>query len=212
MRANARTRLLDAADLLLRRDGYDQTTMQQIVAEAGTSIGNAYFYFPNKERLLVELLEEAARGIWDEVEAVVQDIAAGPSRIGTIIYWNVLSMLTVRRDLAQLVFLTERRVAGVEIVREISIARWLPHLTASFPERTAADVALAAEAIFGANRAVIMRNLAGRSDVEPARIAREMVRWSLRALGASAAEIDAAIRSGARRSRAQSSLKPLPRR
>ncbi len=198
-RAAARARILDAARVLFARDGYEATTMQQIVVHAGTSIGNAYFYFPNKERLLAELLELSAHQIWDATDAIAQSVAPGPARIGTSIYVNVVNLLEVHLDLARLLFNTDWHVRGITIVREISIARWLPHLAASYPDRTAAECEVAATAIFGANRAAVERVLTGLSDAAPARVARDMVRWSLRALGAAEPEIDAAIRSGARR-------------
>lgn len=199
VRTATRARILDAARVLFTRDGYQATTMQQIVLQAGTSIGNAYFYFPNKERLLTELLELSAHQIWDATDAVVQSVAPGPARIGTGIYVNLMNMLEVHRELARLLFDTDWHVGGITIVREISIARWLPHLAASYPDRTAAECEVAATAIFGANRAAVERVLTGASDAAHARVARDMVRWSLRALGAAEAEIDAAIRSGARR-------------
>jgi AcrR family transcriptional regulator len=198
-RAEARARLLDAARELFTRDGYEATTMQQIVAGAGTSIGNAYFYFPNKERLLAELVERFIHEEWDASEALAESVSPGPTRIGTIIYANVTSMLGHNRDLARLFYLTDRQVASVEIVRTISIARWLPHLETSYPDRSAEDRELAASAIFGANRAVVERVITGSLAGSATRVARRMVRWSLRALGATEPEIDATIRSAARR-------------
>jgi AcrR family transcriptional regulator len=199
VRARARTRILAAARALFTHDGYEATTMQQIVARAGTSIGNAYFYFPNKERLLAELVEQCTHETWEATEALAESTPPGPTRISTIIYGNLLSMLEENRDLAQLLFLTDHHASGIQIVREISIARWLPHLAISFPGRAAADYGLMATAIFGANRAVVERVLSGAIDAEPTRLARDMVRWSLRALGAGDAEIEGAVRSAARR-------------
>jgi AcrR family transcriptional regulator len=198
VRATARARIMEAARTLFTRDGYEATTMQQIVARAGTSIGNAYFYFPNKERLLAELVEQRTRETWDASEALGARAAAGPVRIGVIIYANVLSMLGENSDLARLLFLTDRRAASVEIVREISVARWQPHLAAGYPERSEAERALAGTAIFGADRAVVERVLSGLIVAPPARVARDMVRWSLRALGASGAEIASALKSARR--------------
>jgi len=37
---------------LFRRDGYDRTTMRAVAAEAGVSLGNAYYYFSSKEHLV----------------------------------------------------------------------------------------------------------------------------------------------------------------
>jgi AcrR family transcriptional regulator len=203
VRAASRNRLLEAARTLFARQGYDETTMQQIVAAADTSIGNAYFYFPNKERLLVELVDTSARKIWDDVEADVAAIAPGPRRIGAIIFHNVSRVMEADRDLAHLVFITEQRVASVAVMREISIARWQPHLAASYPSLTARQVELAATAIFGANRTVVERVLTGKTEhVDTRQLARDMVRWSLRALGTPDEEIALAVRSVSRGDRA----------
>lgn len=39
----------------LREKGYDATTMRGIAAEAGLSVGNAYYHFPTKDHLVQEL-------------------------------------------------------------------------------------------------------------------------------------------------------------
>jgi AcrR family transcriptional regulator len=207
VRARARTRILDAARALFARDGYEATTMQQIVARAGTSIGNAYFYFPNKEQLFAELIERCVAETWDETEALAEPTAPGAARVGTIIYANLLGMLVENRDLAYLLFLADRHGTGIRIVREMSIARWLPHLASSFPGRTDADYQLIATAIFGANRTAVERVLTGGLDAAPPRVARDMARWSLRALGADESEVEAAVRSAARRHAARAAAR-----
>ena len=44
--------MLDAAERCMIANGYEQTTMQQIAAEAGCAIGTFYLYFKNKQELL----------------------------------------------------------------------------------------------------------------------------------------------------------------
>jgi AcrR family transcriptional regulator len=44
--------VVDTAMRLFRRDGYDRTTMRAIAAEAGISVGSAYYYFASKEHLV----------------------------------------------------------------------------------------------------------------------------------------------------------------
>jgi AcrR family transcriptional regulator len=46
--------LTDAADLFLRL-GYDAVDMKQVAAEAGTSVGNLYNYFPSKPALFLAI-------------------------------------------------------------------------------------------------------------------------------------------------------------
>ena len=47
------TRILDSALDLFRRRGYDQATMRDIAAEAGVSLGSAYYYFESKADLVM---------------------------------------------------------------------------------------------------------------------------------------------------------------
>jgi len=50
--------ILKAAETLFSRDGYHQTSINQIAELAEISVGTVYFYFKNKEDLLIQLLDE----------------------------------------------------------------------------------------------------------------------------------------------------------
>lgn len=56
-----RSAIIDAALRLFREHGYDATTMRAIAAEAGVSVGNAYYYFDSKEQLI--------QGFYDRAQA-----------------------------------------------------------------------------------------------------------------------------------------------
>ncbi|MFJ5123303.1 MULTISPECIES: TetR family transcriptional regulator [unclassified Kitasatospora] len=47
-----RALILETAMRLFQERGYDRTTMRAIAAEAGVSVGNAYYYFSSKEFLI----------------------------------------------------------------------------------------------------------------------------------------------------------------
>jgi AcrR family transcriptional regulator len=47
-----RARIVETALRLFKERGYDRTTMRAIAAEAGVSVGNAYYYFDSKEHLI----------------------------------------------------------------------------------------------------------------------------------------------------------------
>ncbi|MBV9951398.1 MAG: TetR family transcriptional regulator [Acidimicrobiia bacterium] len=57
--ARTRSAIIDAALRLFREKGYDDTTMRAIAAEAGVSVGNAYYYFDSKERLIQGFYDRA---------------------------------------------------------------------------------------------------------------------------------------------------------
>ena len=50
--------ILKSAETLFSRDGYHQTSINQIAELAEISVGTVYFYFKNKEDLLIQLLDE----------------------------------------------------------------------------------------------------------------------------------------------------------
>ncbi|MFP5289287.1 MAG: TetR family transcriptional regulator [Thermoanaerobaculia bacterium] len=52
-----RERILDAALVLFRERGFEETTMRAIAEEAGVAVGNAYYYFRAKEHLVQAFYE-----------------------------------------------------------------------------------------------------------------------------------------------------------
>jgi AcrR family transcriptional regulator len=67
-----RATIIDVALRLFRERGYEATTMRAIAAEAGVSLGNAYYYFGSKEHLIQGYYERigvdhaaAAAGVLD---------------------------------------------------------------------------------------------------------------------------------------------------
>lgn len=55
---DTRERILSAALAQFREKGFAQTTMRGVCAEAGVSLGNAYYYFPSKEHLILNFYSE----------------------------------------------------------------------------------------------------------------------------------------------------------
>ena len=52
---NTKGRIIEAAWVLFYRQGYDDTTVEEIIAESGTSRGSFYHYFQGKDALLSSL-------------------------------------------------------------------------------------------------------------------------------------------------------------
>jgi AcrR family transcriptional regulator len=59
--AETRSLIVATAMRLFTENGYDRTTMRAIAAEAGVSVGNAYYYFSSKEQLIQGFYDEIAR-------------------------------------------------------------------------------------------------------------------------------------------------------
>jgi TetR/AcrR family transcriptional regulator, transcriptional repressor of aconitase len=60
-----RTQILGAAMRLFARQGFQATTMPQICAEAGLSVGAVYGYFDGKEAIIAALVAAGRRGTAD---------------------------------------------------------------------------------------------------------------------------------------------------
>jgi AcrR family transcriptional regulator len=60
-------RIVDSAMRLFEEHGYQRTTMRAVAADAGVSLGNAYYYFASKEHLV--------QGYYDRVQDLHRDAA-----------------------------------------------------------------------------------------------------------------------------------------
>lgn len=202
VRAAARSRILRSARKLFAERGYDETTMQDIVRDAKTSIGNAYFYFANKVDLLTSLLEEGIRETLARADEVLATVEPGPARIAVTVYANIMNFLTTGSDLARIAVTGEpsvvRRIVGMQLKRLIAL------LHANFPDRTEKEILMTAIAVGGANRLAIELVLTGQIDLHPREVADFLVRWHLRALNLPEAEIDRVLLIATR------TIKPVP--
>ena len=70
--ADARSRIIEAADRLFYTQGYSSTGINQIIEEAGVAKASLYAHFPSKEALAVAYLERRHRAWFDELRGVVE--------------------------------------------------------------------------------------------------------------------------------------------
>lgn len=193
-RAATRDALLAAAARLIRAHGYDGATMQDVVAEAGTSIGNVYFYFRNKDELFGETIRRAIDARWDASERLMEGTPVGPKRIAVVMYANITATLGQDVNVARAITEALDRMSHL---REESLKRWRAILAECCPGLTEDE--LVATAIWGGNRTQGERLLDGSLARPIAEIASFAVRWNLRALRFSDAEIEGALRYARRR-------------
>ncbi len=72
-RERTRGRILDAAETVFARDGFERARIDSIGAEAGLSTGTLYNYFHNKTSLVLELHQRAL----DRANAMVEALGRG---------------------------------------------------------------------------------------------------------------------------------------
>ena len=80
-----RTRLLEAANRMLREKGYSNTRLQDIAKAAGTHAGAMYYYFASKDALVEELLDRNAAHSLEYVKREVESLPPTASQRDRII-------------------------------------------------------------------------------------------------------------------------------
>jgi len=70
--------IVEAAARVFEERGYAGATTNRIAERAGVSIGSLYQYFPNKESILVVLLEQHTQEVADAVEVIRLHVAEEP--------------------------------------------------------------------------------------------------------------------------------------
>jgi AcrR family transcriptional regulator len=191
-KAAMRARILAAARRLFVAQGYDATTIQAIVQEAGTSIGNCYFYFPNKEALLLAVAAEIMDEVSRAMDAAMARVPPGPGRAAAALYAGATTILA-QPDVAR-VALAE---AAHPALRPLAVERFTERIRQFFAANPALlgdlDPALVVPAWQGTLFHVLEVALAGRAPVDGPALGRFLARWNLQALGLPPEAVDAAL-------------------
>jgi len=70
--------ILQAAEELFLRQGFEETTVEQIGRRAGVGIGSIYDYFPNKNSIALALLESVSETIANDSRAYFSEFGKEP--------------------------------------------------------------------------------------------------------------------------------------
>ena len=81
---NTRGKIIDAAWQLFYRQGYDDTTVEEIIEESGTSRGSFYHYFRGKDALLSTLADVFDR----KYEELMETLDPEQDRFEQLMYLN----------------------------------------------------------------------------------------------------------------------------
>jgi AcrR family transcriptional regulator len=191
-RKERRAQIVAAAQQLFAARGYEATSMQQVVAEAGTSIGNCYFYFRNKDDLLKAVIEDVNTAIGREIDAAIAQIPIGPARLAAAIDAGVRSLLQ-RTTIMKLVLAESGNPALRETVSLIYVARVQRFFEAAPDLLRGLDRDLVAYAWEGALFSVMRAAIAAEVPAEADELAAFLICWNMRALGLSEDVIEQAI-------------------
>ena len=166
--------------------------MRQVAAEAGTSIGNCYFYFRNKEDVLRAVIEEVNGEIAREIDAAIAQAPIGPARLAAAIDAGVQALLSRSAEM-RLVLTEAANPALREMLSSIYIDRVQCFFTAAPELLHGLDRDLVAQAWEGALFNVLRSAVASGEKAEVEVLSAFLIRWNMRALGLSDETIEQAI-------------------
>ena len=175
-----RTRLLDAARLLFIHQGYAATTIPQVVQLAGTSVGNCYFYFANKEALLHGVVEEFIQQIAQQIDAATAAVAPGPPQLAVALARGVQVALE-QKELIRVLFIEKPELRSLVLEHFASrLSDFLSRGNIPFSPLEQRRIVLAYQ---GAVFQLIEAVLSGDLQEDAHALGRFLACWNLQALG-----------------------------
>jgi AcrR family transcriptional regulator len=115
--------ILEAARLLLIKDGFDATSTTRIAEAAGVSVGSLYEYFTSKEALVAKLIKRHCDGLLDTYARAFMEVE-GKGIAALVDVWIDTTMDAYARDLALHRVLLDQmgKVSKTRHLRRISLA------------------------------------------------------------------------------------------
>jgi AcrR family transcriptional regulator len=152
-KSDRRTQLIAAAERLIAERGFLGVRLEDIGAAAGISGPAIYRHFPNKEALLVELLQTVSTRLLAGGRAVVEQAPSAAAGLVSLIDFHLdfamgeSDMIRIQdRDLGQLPAAAQRHVRKAQ--RQY-VEVWVDVLRRLDPGLVEADARLMAHAAFG---------------------------------------------------------------
>jgi AcrR family transcriptional regulator len=183
--------ILDAAEQLFSENGYEPTSMQDVVKAAGTSIGNLYFYFENKEQLLQALTEKALIEAHQKGDELAARVAPGPARMAVVVFANAFVLLEPGTRFLGILLQTNGKALSDHVAKR-NADRIRSYLVDNIPGVEPRMLDTASNIWSGAGRGAIESYVRDPS-VEVGELAEYLTRWNLRGVSVPEVEIDAAI-------------------
>ena len=186
--------LLDAAASILSEKGLSALTVRNTIEVAGTSNGNFYFYFRDKE----DLIDQVIRGELEKIGQIIDHAGQTTGQSDSTRYTMLAAMVYtgVRLGLRHcekpgILFQPDLRSRTYSVLKPFMINRTCRVLGDGLPLPTGLSPNFAATLWQGALLTVIEEF--GERKANHCEIARHSAAWNLRAIGVSEQEIASAV-------------------
>ncbi|MCB9453763.1 MAG: TetR/AcrR family transcriptional regulator [Anaerolineaceae bacterium] len=100
----SREDILEAAADVLRRNGYESTTMKDIAAEVNLTAASLYHHFRNKDSLLLAVLEIGLEQIISQIEPLIQQDMPLDCKLRQMIHAHIVGLTSHTAVAAAMVF------------------------------------------------------------------------------------------------------------
>ena len=103
--------IVKAALKLFSENGYNKTSVRQIVKEANTSMGNLYFHFPNKQSILEYLCSDFVEVLRKQIKKI-RDVSVSPE-VGFALDFKIGYLATLEDETFSKIFAMARKTPEI---------------------------------------------------------------------------------------------------
>lgn len=115
--------ILEAAEIIITKEGYEKATTNYIAERAGVSIGSLYQYFPNKDTIISALIEQEVSKVANGIRAVLRESMELPLEIASRnAFTFLLNNLREKKELFYL--LPKRSPELIELTQNLSVEKF----------------------------------------------------------------------------------------
>ena len=94
-----RNEILDAAQAIFEKEGYNNATMAQIAEKAEFSVGSLYYFFPNKDGIFAEMVIRNLENSLDKATRVIKKKHSWQDRLEALMQhylrWGMVNMYDI---------------------------------------------------------------------------------------------------------------------
>jgi AcrR family transcriptional regulator len=164
-KARSRHRMLDAARRLFQAQGYEETTIDEIAADAGVSRGTVFNYFPTKGHLLYEIAADEMETLTEMVAHGMDDVPSAVDKIRRVMRLFVadtVPFLQVTRRVLLETLMHPTEVPSPVVYLERTLGGLVEQAQAQGEVRADLDPANVARAVVGVYLAAFFRWISNR--------------------------------------------------
>lgn len=115
--------ILEAAEIIIVKEGYEKATTNYIAEKAGVSIGSLYQYFPNKDAIISALIEQEVSKVANGIRQVMRDSMETPLEVASRrSYRFLLEHLRAKKELFYQVRMSSPRL--IELTQNLSVEKF----------------------------------------------------------------------------------------